>query len=94
MEQSAGGLLPLTKGLRNGGSRTMKALNEVCYIANTAKENGTTWTMAQEIAVRYQAQAEYISDLLEGDGSPEEQAQLYRERRRSERWIAQILNGC
>lgn len=74
--------------------RTMKSLNEVCYIANKAKENGPPWTMAQVLAVRYQAQAECLSNFLEGDGSPEAQAQLYWERRRSEQWIAKILKGC
>ena len=82
------------QGFEEWRERTMNSLNEVCYIANKATENGTPWTMVQALAVRYQAQAEYFSDLLAGDGAPEEQAQLYRERRRLERWIAQILKGC
>lgn len=82
------------QGFEEWRERTMKALNEVCYIANKAKENGPPWTRAQVLAIRYQAQAEYISNLLEGDGTPEEQARLYRERRLSEQWIAQILKGC
>lgn len=82
------------QGFEEWRERTMNALNEVCYIANMAKENGPPWTMAQALAVRDKERAEYISNLLEGDGTPEEQARLYRERRLSEQWIAQILKGC
>lgn len=94
MERERRKVVTAHQGFEEWRTTTMKALNEVCFIANTAKENGPPWTMAQATAVRYQAQAEYISDLLEGDGSPEEQAQIYRERRRSERWTEQILKGC
>lgn len=75
-------------------TETMQSLNEVCYIANKAVENGPPWSIGQALAVRDKERAEYISNLLEGDGTPEEQARLYRERRLSEQWIAQILKGC
>lgn len=73
-------------------AQTISRLNEVCRMAHTAlkclPEPLSEWEC---LAVRYQARAEYLSDKLE-DGTPEEQAQLFREREEAERWICQILN--
>ena len=74
-------------------AETMKRLNEVCYIANEAVKDGPPWTGVQELAIRYQSTAEYISDILDGDGSPEEQARIYRERIGWDKWTERILRG-
>ena len=73
--------------------QAMNKLNEIFRIAHTALKRLPEPLSEREcLAVRYQARAEYLSDKLE-DGTPEEQAQLFREREEAERWICQILNG-
>lgn len=72
---------------------TMNRLNEVCRMAHTALKRLPGPLSAQEcLALRYQARAEYLSEALEA-GTPEEQAQLYRERKEMEKWTGQILRG-
>ena len=73
--------------------QTMNRLNEVYRMAHTAlKHLPEPLSELECLAVRYQARAEYLSDILEA-GTPEEQAQLYRERKEMEKWTGQILRG-
>ena len=74
-------------------AQTILRLNSVYRLAHTALKRLPEPLSAQEcLALRYQARVEYLADVLE-DGTPEEQAQLFREREEAERWICQILNG-
>lgn len=74
-------------------AQTIIMLNAVCRVANEALKNLPEPLPEQEcLAIRYQARAEYLADILE-DGTPEEQAQLYRERKETEKWTEKILKG-
>lgn len=73
--------------------QAMNKLNEIFRIAHTALKRLPEPLSEREcLALRYQARAEYLSGVLE-DGSPEEQAQLYRERKEMEKWTERILRG-
>lgn len=50
-------------------------------------------TPAQAEAIQKQPCTEYLSDLL-SDGTPKEQAQIYKERGRIAHWIEKVLNNC
>ena len=72
---------------------TMNRLNSVYRVAHTALKRLPEPLSEREcLALRYQARAEYLADVLEA-GTPEEQAQLYRERKEMEKWTGQILRG-
>lgn len=74
-------------------AQTMNRLNEVYRMAHIALKRLPEPISEREcLALRYQARAEYLSGVLE-DGSPEEQAQLYRERKEMEKWTGKILKG-
>lgn len=74
-------------------AQTMNRLNEVCRMAHTALKRLPAQLSEREcLALRYQARAEYLSEVLEA-GTPEEQARIYRERGEAEIWIGQILKG-
>ena len=73
--------------------QAMNKLNEIFRIAHTALKRLPEPLSEREcLALRYQATAEYLSEALEA-GTPEEQAQLYRERKEMEKWTGQILRG-
>lgn len=72
---------------------TIIRLNSVYCVAHTALKRLPEPLSEREcLALRYQARAEYLSEVL-GAGTPEEQAQLYRERKEMEKWTGQILRG-
>lgn len=68
----------------------IRCLNAVCYMAHAALLAGAEPSARQSLAIRKKAEAEYYADTLEA-GTPEEQAQIYRERRELTKWIEKIL---
>ena len=71
--------------------RMIRRLNEVYRLAHSALQMlPEPLTEQQELAIRYQAQAEYCADTLEA-GTPEEQAQIYQERGALTKWTERIL---
>ena len=71
---------------------TIDRLNSVCYLANAALNRGPDFTPQEISAIRYATLAEYFAEQL--DGTPEEQAAVYRQRKEVERWIEQVLEIC
>lgn len=86
-------LIEAHKVFENWREQEMRKLNQICYKAHTALQAGPPWAVEQSLAIRNQDLAEYCSDILDG-GIPDEQAQLFRERRRMSKWTEQILKGC
>lgn len=63
--------------------------------AHIALKNMTDYaglTEREALAIREQARFEYLADTL-ADGTPEEQAAIYRERGQMAQWIEKVLNG-
>ena len=74
-------------------AETLKRLNAVSYVAHTALKRLPAPRLEREcFAVQFAARAEYLSDCLEA-GTPEDQAQLYQERKEMDAWTVRILNG-
>ena len=64
-------------------------------VAHIALRDMTDWdrlTEQEAVAVRMQAQFEYLADTLE-NGSPSDQAQIYRERGQTTQWIEKVLSN-
>lgn len=64
-------------------------------VAHIALRDMTDWdklTEQEAVAVRMQAQFEYLADTLE-NGYPSDQAQIYRERERIAQWIEKVLSN-
>ena len=64
-------------------------------MAHIALRDMTDWdkqTEREALAIRWQACFEYWADTL-ADGTPEEQAQIYKERGQIAQWIEKVLNG-
>lgn len=64
-------------------------------VAHIALRDMTDWdklTEQEAVAVRMQAQFEYLADTLE-NGSPSDQAQVYRERGQTTQWIEKVLSN-
>lgn len=68
----------------------IRKLNSVYRVAHLAIKRGEPFTVKEALAIQKQAVAEYYSDLLEA-GTPEDQAQIYRERGDMLKWIEKIL---
>jgi hypothetical protein len=68
----------------------IRKLNSVYRVAHLAIKRGKPFTAKEALAIQRQAAAEYYSDLLEA-GTPEDQAQIYRERGEILKWIEKIL---
>lgn len=65
-------------------------------VAHIALRDMTDWdklTEQEALAIRWQACFDNWADTL-ADGTPEEQAQIYRERRQIAKWIEKVLNIC
>ena len=72
---------------------TINRLNEVSYVAHMAlKRLPAPLSDREALAIRYQARAAYLSDLLEA-GTPQDQAQIYRERVQIAAWIDRVLKS-
>lgn len=69
----------------------IRQLNAAYRVAHIALKRGGELTEREAAAVRMQAPLEYYADTL-ANGTPEEQAQIYRERGQIARWIEPILN--
>ena len=67
-------------------------LSAACREAHLALQRGGELTEREAEAVKLQAVFEHYSDVL-ANGTPEEQAQIYREREVIGRWIGKVLNG-
>lgn len=64
-------------------------------VAHVALRDMTDWdklTEEEALAIRMQAQFEYWADALE-NGSPSDQAQIYRERGQIARWMQKVLSS-
>jgi len=70
-------------------------LCEAYRVAHIALRDMTDWdklTEREALAIRWQACFEYWADTL-ADGTPEEHAQIYKERGQIARWIEKVLSG-
>ena len=64
-------------------------------VAHIALRDMTDWeklTEREALAIRWQPCFEYWADTL-ADGTPEEQAQIYKERRQIAKWIEKVLSN-
>lgn len=71
---------------------TIDRLNSVSYLAHIALKRGPEFTEQEVSALRFAVVAEYIADQLEA-GTPEDQAQIYRERGEIEIWTDRALRN-
>ena len=60
-------------------------------VAHMALKRGTELNEQEALAVKWQVVFEYWADTLE-NGSPSDQAQIYRERGQIAQWIEKVLN--
>lgn len=70
-------------------------LCEAYRVAHIALRDMTDWdklTEREALAIRWQACFEYWADTL-ADGTPEEQAQIYKERGQIAQWIEKVLSS-
>lgn len=67
-------------------------LNTVYRVAHFALKSGNQLTDIEAEAIRRQAQAGYMADML-AHGSGEEQMEIFRDRKAVSAWIGQILRG-
>lgn len=68
---------------------------EAYRVAHIALRDMTDWdklTEREALAIRWQACFEYWADTL-ADGTPEEQAQIYKERGQIAQWIEKVLSS-
>lgn len=90
--------LELTKKYRNFEAWREKYIfrlwraYRMAHIALRDMESWEQLTEQEVIAIRLQAQIEYWADTLDS-GTPEDQAQIYREQEQIVKWIKKILNG-
>lgn len=68
------------------------AAYRVAHIALRDMEDWDKLTERETLAIRMQAQFEYWADTL-ADGTPKEQAQIYKERGRIAQWIEKVLSS-
>lgn len=67
-------------------------LCEAYRLAHAAKMRGAPFAAGEALAIKWQSDFEYLADTLE-IGTPEEQAQLYKERGQIARWIEKVLSS-
>ena len=68
------------------------AAYRVAHIALRDMTDLDKLTEREALAIRWQACFEYWADTL-ADGTPEEQAQIYKERGQIARWIEKVMSG-
>lgn len=80
------------KAFEDWRSDFIRQLNSAYRVAHIALTRGGELTERETAAVQMQSTIEYYADVL-ANGTPEDQAQIYRERGRLSKWIEPILSG-
>lgn len=80
------------KAFEDWRSDFIRQLNSAYRVAHIALTRGGELTERETAAIRMQSTIEYYADAL-ANGTPEDQAQIYRERGRLSKWIEPILSG-